>query len=124
MSLFNNVNVVSYYVTDWQQAKKFYQDLLDWPVVFSSDEVGWVEFGKMNETHISISRWDGPEPVPPKLGGATAVFAVEDAIETTRLLRARGIRCDDPVTIPGMVCYGTLYDPEGNRLQFASNVSN
>ncbi|MHB8089055.1 MAG: VOC family protein [Anaerolineaceae bacterium] len=123
MSLFKNVNVVSYYVTDWEKAKKFYQDTLEWPVVFSSDEAGWVEFGRENETHISINRWDGPEPVPPKLGGATAVFSVDDAIETTKLLRARGVRCEDAITIPGMVCYGTLYDLEGNRLQFASNVS-
>jgi predicted enzyme related to lactoylglutathione lyase len=123
MSLFKNVNVVSYYVTDWEKAKKFYQETLKWPVVFISDEVGWVEFGNENETHISISRWNGPEPVPSKLGGATAVFAVDDAIETTKALRAKGIRCDDAITIPGMVCYGTFYDPEGNRLQFASNVS-
>jgi predicted enzyme related to lactoylglutathione lyase len=123
MSLFKNVNVVSYHVTDWEKAKKFYQETLEWPVVFISDEVGWMEFGLENETHFSIERWDGPEPAPPKIGGATAVLSVEDAIETTKKLRARGVRCDDAVTIPGMVCYGTFYDPEGNRVQFASEVS-
>lgn len=123
MSLFKNLNVVAYYVTDWEKAKKFYQETLEWPVVFSSDEAGWVEFGHENETHISIERWDGPEPAPPKIGGATVVFTVDDAIETTKKLRARGVRCDDAITIPGMVCYGTFYDLEGNRLQFASNVT-
>jgi len=123
MSLFKNVNVVSYHVTDWEKAKKFYQETLEWPVVFISDEVGWMEFGLENEAHISIERWDGPEAAPPKNGGATAVLSVDDAVETTKALRARGVKCDDAITIPGMVCYGTFYDPEGNRLQFASNVS-
>lgn len=122
MSLFKNVSVVSYDVMDWAKAKKFYQETLEWPSIFISDEVGWMEFGKENETHIAINLWRGPEPIPPKLGGATAVLSVEDANKTTSALKVRGVRCDEVVTIPGMVCYGAFYDPEGNRIQFASDL--
>jgi predicted enzyme related to lactoylglutathione lyase len=121
MAKFINVNVVSYTVSDWQGAKKFYAEILGWPVAFGADEVGWFEYGNENETHIAISRWDGPDPRPPVNGGATAVLTVEDAKAMTADLRARGVRCDDPVEIPGMVTYGTFYDPEGNRIQFASS---
>ena len=120
MSLFKNVNVVSVWVTDWARAKKFYTDTLQWPVAFASDEAGWMEFGKENETHVSLQLWRGPGPVPPKEGGATLVFSVDDAFKTVAELRKRGIKCDDAVVIPGMVAYATFYDPEGNRLQVAA----
>ncbi|KAF0106399.1 MAG: hypothetical protein FD147_2521 [Chloroflexi bacterium] len=123
MSLFKNVSVVSYYVKDWEKAKKFYQETLEWPVIFISDEAGWIEYGHENAAHVAINRWDGPDPIPPRNGGGTAVLAVEDAKRVTSALRVRGVRCDDAIEIPGMVCYGTLYDPEGNRIQFASNPS-
>lgn len=121
MSLFVNLNVVSVYVTDWEGAKKFYRETLEWPVAYSDDQVGWEEYGKDNEAHIAINRWDGPEAQPPK-GGATPVFSVEDAFKATQALRAKGVRCDDVVAIPGVVTYGTFYDPEGNRFQFASSA--
>lgn len=119
-SLFKNVNVISMHVLDFEAAKKWYTDVLEWPVVFSSDEAGWHEFGRENETHVSLNRWDPAwGPVPQK--GATPVFAVDDAHAAISALRARGVKCDDVVVIPGMVHYGTFYDPEGNSLQVASN---
>jgi len=121
MSLFKNVSVVSYHVKDWEAAKKFYGETLEWQIVYASDELGWIEFGHGDGTHIAISRWDGPEPIPPYLGGGTAVLSVENAVKTTEELRARGVRCDDAVSIPGAVCFGTFYDLEGNRIQFASD---
>ena len=119
-SLFKELQVVSYNVTDWQQAKKFYGETLGLPVAaFISDEVGWMEFGEKEGTHLAISLWRGPDPVPPREGGATVVFAVDDAYKAVEELRRRGVRCDDVVAIPDMVTYATFYDPEGNQLQVA-----
>ncbi|HEX9106034.1 MAG TPA: VOC family protein [Longimicrobiales bacterium] len=119
MSQFKNVNVVQYNVVDFERAKQFYQEVLEWPVAFHSDEAGWFELGRPNETHIAINRWDsawGPLPV----NGALAVLSVDDAHATTAALTARGIRCDKVESIPGMVTYGAFFDPEGNKIQFAS----
>ncbi len=121
MTLFKFISVVSYHVKDWETAKRFYKEVLEWPVAYESDEMGWIEFGGDGETHIAISRWDSEGPIPPYIGGATAVLSVEDAVAATEVLRARGVRCDDAVTIPGVICFGTFYDPEGNRIQFASD---
>jgi predicted enzyme related to lactoylglutathione lyase len=120
MSLFKNVNVVSVAVRDWEQAKKFYGEVLGWPVAFASDEYGWIEYGREGEAHVSISRWDRPEPLPGVQGSTTLVLTVDNAEEAARELRAKGIRCDDVETIPGTVSWGSFYDPEGNRIQFAS----
>jgi len=121
MTLFKNINVISYHVKDWNAARDFYKKVLEWPVAYENDEMGWMEFGAEGETHIAISRWDAEDDIPPYIGGATAVLAVEDAMATTEALRARAVRCEDAVTIPGVVCFGTFYDPEGNRIQFASD---
>ncbi|MCL4560862.1 MAG: VOC family protein [Chloroflexi bacterium] len=118
--LFKSLMDVSYNVTDWQRAKKFYNDTLGLPVAaFMGDEVGWMEFGEKNGTHLAISLWQGPGDVPPRDGGATAVFEVDDVYATVNELRRRGVKCDDVVAIPNMVTYATFYDPEGNRLQVA-----
>ena len=120
MSIFKNVNVVEYHVKDWERAKKFYSEILEWPICWSDDNIGWYEYGKENETHISISRWQEGQPEPGTGGEAMAVFTVDDAVKATDFLRERGVKCDDAINIPGVICYGTFYDPDGNRLQFAS----
>jgi predicted enzyme related to lactoylglutathione lyase len=120
MSFFKNVNVVALYVRNWDAAKKFYNDVLEWSIAYASDEIGWIEYGLENETHVAINRWEDPRPIP--TSGATVVFAVDDPYQVTEALRAKGVRCDDVVHIPGVVTYGTFYDPEGNRLQFAGTA--
>lgn len=121
MSLFKNVNVVYVYVKDWEAAKKFYAETLGWPLAYSDDGIGWVEYGVDNATHFAISRWDDKDSEPARGLGTTVTFTVEDAVAATSALRAKGVRCDDPMHIPGVVTYGTFYDPEGNRLQMASS---
>jgi predicted enzyme related to lactoylglutathione lyase len=120
MSLFKDVNVVSIHVKDWEAAKKFYAKVLDWPVAWASDEMGWVEYGVDGATHISINRWD--EDSPPPVNGPIPVLSVDDAHATEAALRALGVKCDAVIDIPGVVSYGTLYDPEGNRIQFAASI--
>ena len=117
--LFKKLEVVSYNVSDWDRAKKFYTETLELPVAgFLSDEVGWMELGEMDGAHLALNRWDGPGKMP-QGGGAIVVFQVEDAAATVKELRRRGVKCDDPIGIPQMVTYASFYDPDGNRLQIA-----
>ena len=51
------------------------------------------------------------------------MFAVDDAPEAVEELRKRGVKCDDAVTIPGMVCFADVYDPAGNRFQIAQSLA-
>ena len=120
MSRFKDVNVVYVYVKDWELAKKFYRETLDWPVAWTDDGVGWEEYGIEGATHVAINRWDANEPLPGN-GGLTCVLTVENVKQTDQELRAKGVKCGDIVDIPGVVKYGTFFDPEGNRFQFAGN---
>jgi predicted enzyme related to lactoylglutathione lyase len=120
-NLFNSLMDVSYDVSDWLRAKKFYGETLGLPTeAFISDEVGWMEFGESAGTHLAIGLWRGPGPMPKRgNNGATAIFTVNDAYAAVAELRKRGVRCDDVVAIPQMVTYASFYDPDGNCLQVA-----
>ena len=120
MSVLKNVNVVYCYVRDLEAAKKFYSEVLEWPLAYADDQVGWIEWGEENQAHFAINLWT-EEAEPPKVGG-TVVFNVENVHTATAALRAKGVRCDEPVIIPNVVAYGTFYDLEGNRLQFAGSA--
>lgn len=120
MSLFKEVNVVYFYVTEWEAAKKFYREVLDWPVIHSDDDMGLEEYGVEGGTHVAIRRWDDTNRPAPENDIPTVALRVMDAYRATRILCSRGVHCDDVVSIPGVVTYGTFYDPEGNRIQFTS----
>jgi predicted enzyme related to lactoylglutathione lyase len=119
MAILKEIVDVSYNVVNWEQAKEFYSKTLELPVFFGADEFGWFEYGVEGKARLAINRWNGPDPVPPQYGGGTVVFEVDDAFAAVALLRSRGVKCEDPTPIPGMVTYATFYDPEGNRLQMA-----
>jgi len=122
MSLLKGMSVVQFNVTDWNKAKKFYGETLGLPVSFDTgEEVGWCEFGETGKTTLAINLWR--ESSPPPRGGAMPVFAVDDAHQAVEELRKRGVKCDDPVTIPGMVVYANVYDPEGNCFQIAKSLA-
>jgi catechol 2,3-dioxygenase-like lactoylglutathione lyase family enzyme len=123
MSLLGKMMLVSYNVVNWEQAKKFYGETLGMPMTFGDDKFGWFQYGPQDGAQIAINLWRGPEPVPPREGGGIAVFEAPDVRKTVTELRARGVRCDDPIVVPGMVTYATFYDPEGNQLQLAGPAS-
>jgi predicted enzyme related to lactoylglutathione lyase len=121
MSQFKNVNVVYVYVKKWEAAKKFYRETLEWPVCWSDDNIGWEEYGVEGVTHVAISRWTDATAVPVGLG-ATCTFTVESCAATKKALETQGVRCDEVVSIPGVINFGTFYDLEGNRFQFAGGA--
>lgn len=117
--LLKGVNVVSYNVSDWEGAKRFYNETLGLPEIFLMDDIGWAEYGNADEAHIAISRSETP---PGQDGGATVVFTVDDAHAAVEELRSRGVRVGEVVVIPGMVAYADFFDPEGNRLQVVQSL--
>ena len=119
---FRDVNVVWYNTTNWDRAKKFYHETLGLPMALDLPQGGWMEFGHPNQTHVAINLWRGPDPMPPTNGGATVTFGCDDVRAMVTKLRAKGIKCDDPDEIPGMVIIATFYDPDGTRLQIAQSL--
>ena len=122
MSLFKGISVVAISVPDLESARAFYAETLGLGApTYDLPEMGWIEFSTGGPGALSL--------VPPEDGAAfspsthtTVVLDVYDCGEAVATLRARGVRCDDPVPVPGMVTYASIYDPFGNRLQICSDA--
>jgi predicted enzyme related to lactoylglutathione lyase len=119
MQLFQGINVVSISVSDLDAAREFYATVLGFgPPVYDLPEAGWIEFHTGTPSgNIALTL---AEPNWKPSTATTIVFNTEDCHATCAELRARGIRCDDPVVFPGYVTYCSFYDPFGNRLQMCS----
>jgi predicted enzyme related to lactoylglutathione lyase len=120
MSLLKGLNTVSVAVTNWTQAKTFYHDTLGLPILFDIEEAGWCELGEAGQTTLALNLWR--DATPPVRGGTIPVFNVDDCIQAAAELRKRGVKVEDPVTIPGMVIYADVHDPEGNLFQIAQST--
>jgi predicted enzyme related to lactoylglutathione lyase len=119
MALFQGINVVSLSVTDLEEGRAFYRDVLELgEPVYDLPEAGWIEFrtGKASGNIAITTAGKGWRPET----GTTVVLDVEDCHAACRALRAKGVRCDDPVVFPGYVTFANFYDPFGNRLQICS----
>lgn len=119
MSLFQGINVVSITVTDLDKGRAFYRDVLGFgEPVYDLPEMGWIEFNTGSAAgNISLTLpEDGKQPN----NTTSIVLNTPDCAAAVQALRAKGVRCDDPVNIPGMVTYFSFYDPFGNQLQGCS----
>ncbi|HTP11445.1 MAG TPA: VOC family protein [Anaerolineae bacterium] len=121
MSLLKGLNTVSVAVTNWAQAKKFYHDTLGLPILMDIEEAGWCELGEGGHTTLALNLWR--DATPPVRGGTIPIFTVDDCVQAVAELRRRGVKCGDPVTIPGMVAYADVHDPEGNLFQIAQSLA-
>ncbi len=119
MSLFQGINVVSIPVPDLDKARTFYRDVLGLgEPVYDLPEMGWIEFKTGSAAgNLSVTLAEG-EWQPSK--GIDVVLNTPDCAAAVQALSAKGVRCDDPVNVPGMVNYFSFYDPFGNRLQACS----
>jgi predicted enzyme related to lactoylglutathione lyase len=119
MGLFKGINVVSVTVADLAAARTFYSEVLGLGApTYDFPDAGWIEFNTGAPAGaLSIVPAEGPlRPT----NSTTIVLNVESCASAVAELRRRGVRCDDPVGVPGMVTYANFYDPWGNRLQMCS----
>jgi catechol 2,3-dioxygenase-like lactoylglutathione lyase family enzyme len=119
MNLFAGINVVSIAVPDLDAARAWYSEVLGLGTPLSDlPEVGWIEWSVGTpEGHLSVTTAEaGWQPSV----GTTVVLNTADCHATCATLRDRGVRCDDPVVLPGYVTYCSFYDPFDNRLQMCS----
>jgi CreA protein len=103
---------------DFEQAKKFYGEVLGLKKTFELQS--WAEFaGAAGQASIGIAGnpRTGGEP------GATVVLEVEDIEAERKRLEARGVKFEGQTEeIPGVVKLATFRDPAANRLQLAQSL--
>jgi catechol 2,3-dioxygenase-like lactoylglutathione lyase family enzyme len=115
---FRCVKVMALSVLDFDRANKFYGDTLGLPPEYENNEqVGYL----LGQTILMLkANWDVP---PTEAPNPRVTIETEDARETEKGLRARGVVISDPVQVYDEVHYvGSFLDSEGNKLWFCSYI--
>jgi catechol 2,3-dioxygenase-like lactoylglutathione lyase family enzyme len=112
---FQRVKVIALSVVDAERAHKFYRDTLNLPPAFEGDEqVGYL----VGQTILMLKpQWYAPPTTSPN---PRITIAVNNAPETEKLLRTRGVTISDPVKLFDEFYVGGFLDSEGNKLWFCS----
>jgi predicted enzyme related to lactoylglutathione lyase len=108
-----HVTVSWFHVRDFEEAKKFYGQVLGLKKTFEMQQ--WAEFaGGEGEAAIGLAG----SPQPAKETGATIVLRVDDIERERKRLQSGGVQFEGPIEeIPGAVKLVAFRDPSGNRLQ-------
>ncbi len=107
-------------VRDRHASAEWYADKLGFELIHHIDEAGWSEM-QTKTAGVTLGLGEQAEPAP---GNTVPVFGVAD-IETARTaLEGAGVRFDGATeTVEGMVSTATFYDPDGNALMLAQDLT-
>lgn len=107
-------------VKDRHASAKWYGDMLGFALLYHGDEAGWSEL-QTNTDGVTLGLGEQTEPTP---GNAVPVFGIADIATARKNLEAAGVRFDGATeTIEGMVSTATFYDPDGNALMLAQDLT-
>lgn len=94
--------------------------MLGFSLRFHIDEAGWSALST-NTKGVILGLGEQAEPTP---GNAVPVFGVADIAAARIALEGAGVRFDGATeTMEGMVSLASFYDPAGNALMIAQDLS-
>lgn len=107
-------------VRDRHASAKWYTENLGFELLHHIDEAGWSEM-KTKTEGVTLGLGEQSEPAP---GNTVPVFGVLDIKTARTALEAVGVKFDgETQTVEGMVATATFYDPDGNALMLAQDLS-
>ncbi|WP_019962010.1 VOC family protein [Woodsholea maritima] len=107
-------------VRDRHASAQWYGQMLGFEVLYHADEAGWSELKTFTEG-VTLGLGEQSEASP---GNCVPVFGIGDIAAGRAALEAEGVRFDGPTqTIEGMVSTATFYDPDGNALMLAQDLT-
>jgi catechol 2,3-dioxygenase-like lactoylglutathione lyase family enzyme len=110
------VTTVWYYVRDLDAARRFYKEKLGFTETFVDGDGEW---SKLERNGMEIGLAQGE----PEEDGAVAHVDVEDVKATAEELRQAGVEVGVVFELHGQIRLLDVFDPDGNRLQFAQELS-
>ena len=107
-------------VSDRHKTAQWFQDMLGFELMYHADEAGWSEVAT-NTPGVTIGFGEQAKPQP---GNAVPVFGTADIAAARKALEDAGVKFDGPTdTVPEMVSTATFYDPDGNALMLAQDLT-
>ena len=107
-------------VSDRHGSASWYSEMLGFELLYHADEAGWSELATFTDG-VTLGLGEQGKPAP---GNAVPVFGVMDITSARAALEDANVRFDGPTdTIPDMVSTATFYDPDGNALMLAQDLT-
>ena len=116
----NDQLTISISVTDRSRSAKWYCTHLGFEETLSIDEAGWTEL-KTTVPGVTLGLGDSDKASP---GNCVPVFGVSDINEARSALEQQSVKFDgNTITMEGMVSIATFYDPDGNAMMLAEDLT-
>ena len=108
-------------VSDLDKSIAWYQAVLGFELLYRVDDMGWCEL-KTETKGVNVGLSVREEIK--QGGGATLTFGVKDVVAARARLEAKNVKFDGEIqTVEGMVSLATFFDPDGNQLMLAQDLS-
>lgn len=115
-----NTITIALSVTDRHASAAWYGDMLGFALSYHADEAGWSEM-QTNTPGVTLGLGEHTKPAP---GNCVPVFGVRDLEAARQSLEGAKVRFDGPTdVVEGMVKTATFYDPDGNALMLAEDLT-
>jgi CreA protein len=116
-----NTITIALSVKDRHVSADWYQSMLGFDVIYHADEAGWSELQtKTNGVTIGLGEHTKPAP-----GNCVPVFGIADLDVSRAKLQNVNVKFDGETdVVEGMVKTATFYDPDGNALMLAQDLTN
>ncbi len=109
-------------VSDIQESMKWYQEVLEFELLYYMEELGWCELkSPVAKVNVGLSQ---VEKMPPPGGNAVLTWGVKDIEAARAELRKKDVKFDGDIRIiSGMVKLATFYDIDGNCFMLYQDLS-
>ncbi|MGB7270168.1 MAG: VOC family protein [Albidovulum sp.] len=119
ISLDNTINI-ALSVKDRHTSAAWYENILGFETIYHADDAGWSEL-QTNTVGVTIGLGEHTKPVP---GNCVPVFGIADLDAARQLMEQAKVKFDGETdVVEGMVKTATFYDPDGNALMLAEDLT-
>lgn len=119
ISLDETINI-SLSVKDRHASAEWYENMLGFGTLYHADEAGWSEL-QTNTAGVTIGLGEHTKPQP---GNCVPVFGIADLDAARKTLEQAKVEFDGETdVVEGMVKTATFYDPDGNALMLAEDLT-
>ena len=116
----DNTITIALSVKDRAASAAWFKKHLGFEETFSVDEAGWTELST-NTPGVTIGLGEAQDV---KFGNTMPVFGVDDFDKSREALEKAGVEFDgDTIEVEGMVKVAAFFDPDGNGLMIAEDLS-
>lgn len=107
-------------VKDRHASADWYHRMLGFETIYHADEAGWSEL-QSRTRGVTIGLGEHTQPVP---GNCVPVFGIADLDSARQKLEQAKVKFDGETdVVEGMVKTATFYDPDGNALMLAEDLT-